>query len=77
MSDEFTLNEFTLKHSFDAVNKIKYISPHLFDEGYNYVSFDVESLFTNVPIKRTIDIILKQIHIDKVISTNLTKRSMK
>ena len=53
------MNEFTLKDSFDAVNKIKNIPPHLFDDGYNYVSFDVESLFTNVPIKRTIDIILK------------------
>ena len=49
------MNEFTLKDSFDAVNKIKNIPPHLFDDGYNYVSFDVESLFTNVPIKRAID----------------------
>ena len=40
------INEFTLKDSFDAVNKIKNIPPHLFDDGYNYVSFDVESLFT-------------------------------
>ena len=49
----------------------------MFDHGYNYVSFDVESLFTNVPIKRTTDTILKRIYIDKVISTNLKKRSMK
>ena len=53
--NQLAMNEFTLKDSFDAVNKIKNIPPHLFDDGYNYVSFDVESLFTNVPIKRTID----------------------
>ena len=71
------MNEFILKDSFDAVNKIKNVPPHLFDDGYNYVSFDVKSLFTNVPIKRTIDIILKRIYIDKVFSTNLKKRSIK
>ena len=66
-----------LKHSFDAVNKMKNISPHLFDDGYNYVSFDLEALFTIVPIESTIDIILKQIYIDRVISTNLKKHSLK
>ena len=66
-----------MKDSFDAVNKIKNIPSHLFDDRYNYVSFDMESLFTNVPIKRAIDVILKPIYIDKVISTNLKKRSMK
>ena len=71
------MNEFTLKDSFDAVNKIKNIPPHLFDDGYNHISFDVESLFTNVPFKRTVDIILKRIYIDKVISTSLKKRLMK
>ena len=71
------MNGFKLKDSFDAVNKIKNILLHLFDDGYNYLSFDVESLFTNVPIKRTMDIILKRIYIDKFISTKLKKRSMK
>ena len=71
------MNEFTLKDSFDAVNKIKNILPHLFDDGYYYVFFDVESLFTNVPIKRPTDIIPKRIYIDKAISTNLKKRSLK
>ena len=71
------MDEFTLKDSFDAVNKIKNTPTHMLDDGYYYVSFDVESLSTNVPIERTIDIILKQIYIDKVISTNLKKRSMK
>ena len=64
------MKEFTLKDSPDAVNKIKNIPPHLFDDGYNYVSFDVDPLFTNFSIKRTEDIILKRTYIDKVVSTN-------
>ena len=72
-----SMNEFTLKDSFDAVNKVKSIPLHLLEDGCNYISFDVESLFTNFTIKRTIDIILKRIYINKVISTNLKKHSMK
>ena len=49
----------------------------LFLSSFFYVSFDVESLFTNAPMKRTIDIILKRIYVDKAICTNLKKRSMK
>ena len=71
------MSKFTLKDSFDAVNKIKNIPPHLFENGYTYVSFDVKSLFTNVPIKRTMGLIVKRINIDKVNSTNLKKCSMK
>ena len=71
------MNEFTLKYSFDAFNKIRNIPFHLFDDGYNYVSFDVEPIFTNVPINGTTDIILKRIYIDNAISTNLKKRSIK
>ena len=61
------MNEFTLKDSFDAVNKIKNVPSHLLDDGCNYVSLDVETLFTKVPIKRTIYVIIKRIYIDKVI----------
>ena len=49
----------------------------MFDDGCGYVSFGVESLFTNALIKRSIDIILKRIYIDKVITTNLKKGSVK
>ena len=41
-----------------------------------FVSLDVVSLFTNVPLKKTVDIILKRIHTDKEITTALTKRSL-
>ena len=35
-----------------------------------------KSLFNNVPIKRTVDIILRRIYQDRVISTNLKKRTL-
>ena len=41
-----TNSEYSVKDSFDAVNRIKGISQHLFENGYQYRSFDVESLFT-------------------------------
>ena len=42
------------------------------------VSFDVVSLFTNVPlIKETNEIILKRIYINKEITTDIPKKEMK
>ena len=72
-----TINEYLLKDSFDAANRIKCIPQNLFENGYQYISFDVESLFSNVPIKRTVDIIVKRIYEDKLVSTNLKKRTLK
>ena len=70
-----TNNEFTLKDSFKAVNRIQDIPSSLFVNGYKYVSFDVEPLFTNVPVK--IDFILRRICNYHTFSTNLKKRSLK
>ena len=41
------------------------------------VSFDVKSLFTNVPLDRTIDIILKRIYDHKELETPITRCEMK
>ena len=65
-----------MKDTFDAVSAIKTIPQHLFDQGYCFVSFDVESLFTNVPLKRTINIVLSRIFDDKSIDTTLQKRTL-
>ena len=35
------------------------------------------SLFTNVPLTKTIDKILKRVYSEKIVTTNLTKRTMK
>ena len=72
-----TINEFSLSDSFEAVSCIKNIHDHLFTEGYQYVSFDIVSLFTNVPLSRTVNIILDRIFNEKQINTTLTKRSLK
>ena len=68
-----TTTEFSLKDSFIAASRIKAIPSYLFGNGYQYVSFDVGPLLTNVPIKRAVDIILRLIYQDRVISTNLKK----
>ena len=66
-----------MKDTFDAVSAIKAIPQDLFDQGYCFVSFDVQSLFTNVPLKRTINIVLSRVFDDKSIDTTLQKRTLK
>ena len=55
-----------VKDSFDAPNKVNQILPdvHKSDELV-FVSLDVVSLFTNVPLKSTVDIVLKRIYTGK------------
>ena len=55
-----TINNYSIEDSsFEAAKRIKAIPPELFSEGYKLISFDVTSLFTNVPLKITVNIILK------------------
>ena len=72
-----TQNEYTLKDTFDAANRIKAISPALFAEGYTFVSFDVESLFTNVPLQRTLKIIEDRTYNKKLVKTKLKKSTLR
>ena len=72
-----TQNEFVLRDSFDAVERIKSIPSSLFNEGYKLVSFDVTSLFTNVPLDFTIDIILDRIYDKNFFNTNIKKNTMR
>ena len=37
----------------------------------------MESLFTNVPLAKTSNVILKRVYVDNVIKTNLKKRTLK
>ena len=53
-----TQNAYSLKDSFEAAEKIRAIPRNLYNEGYVLVSFDVKSLFTNVPLRKTVDVIL-------------------
>ena len=65
-----------LKDSFEAVNKIHKISVKLFDQGYQYFSFDVTSLFT-VFLSKTINVILDRVYKDSIIDTKLEKSKLK
>ena len=72
-----TMNSHTLKDSFEAVSRIQNIPEQLFRDGYRFVSFDVKSLFTNVPLKKTINIIVDRIYNKQQINTTLKKRTLK
>ena len=79
LMNPITTNEFTLRirDSFDAVTQINNIPHNLFDDGYRFVSFDVKSLFTNIPLKKTVNIILNRIYKTNLIPTTLRKRTLK
>ena len=59
------------------VSHINKILKKLFDDGFRFVSFHVKSLFTNIPLTKTINIILQRVYDSKLISTNLSGRSLK
>ena len=42
-----------------------------------FVSLDMVSLFTNVPLRKTVNIILKRVYTEKLINTSLSKGSLK
>ena len=45
--------------------------------GYKMVSFDVKSLFTNVPLDQTINIIFKRIYDDNELRTSILRNEIK
>ena len=63
--------------SFHVVSDLKSIPNDLFTQGYRLVSFDVVSLFTNIPLERTVQIILDRIFKQNLTSTTLSKRPLK
>ena len=46
-------------------------------DGYKMVSFDIKSLFTNVPLEKTIEITSKRIYERKEMNTSVSKKKMK
>jgi hypothetical protein len=68
-------NQIILKDTFDFVNKISQLDTEI---DVVMLSFDVESLFTNIPTLETIDIILNQIYVKaKKYFHGLTKEELK
>ena len=73
-----TQNEYSFRDSFDAVNRINRTLPLAQEnEEYMLVSLDVVSLFTNVSLSKTVNIILKQVYSEKLISISLSQCSLK
>ena len=76
--NSLTHNDCCLKDSFDAAMIISRILPQVREnDEYMFISLDVVSLFTNMPLKKSVNIILKRIYNEKQITTPLSKRSLK
>lgn len=69
---EITINEYTVKDSFSFAEEITEQNSDLF-----MVSFDVESLFTNIPLDETINICVDRLYKRKKKIKGLLKRHFK
>ena len=67
-------SEHNIKSTKDFIRQIK---KEPIPAGYEMVSFNLKSLFTNAPLDRTIDIILKRIYDPKELETKITRCEMK
>ena len=56
---------------------IKDIKGQRIPDGYQMISFDVKSLFTNVPLNETINIILRKVYDENKIVTNIPRSVLK
>ena len=67
-------SDYTVESTRDFIDKIKNSKA---PSGYKMISFDVVSLFTNVPLQKTIDIILRKVYTEKRIKTKIPRNKMK
>ena len=66
-----TTNLFTVKNSINFVQELKSLK---FSHPVVMASFDIKSLFTNIPLKETIDICIAELFKDKEVVHNFTKK---
>ena len=71
--EPLTTNQYTLKNSFEFVKDIKCIN----FENKVMASFDVESLFTNIPLNETINIITNGLFKDSTTFMNFKRKEFK
>ena len=67
-----TGNEYTIKDSFKFANEIQ-----SFDSKLVRASFDIESLFTNIPVRETFDLSAENLFRDSTRVDNLSKDSIR
>ena len=73
-----TQNKYSLKDTFDAAKPIKKIPKELLrNEEFTLILLDVVSLFTKVPLWKTVNIILDRVYNQKLIKTTLSKKVRK
>ena len=67
-----TTNEYTIKDSFAFAEELQ-----SFDSKLLMASFDIESLFTNIPLQETIDLCVENLFQDRTHVDNLSKDSFR
>ena len=67
-------SNYTVDSTKEFVERIKTLR---IPNDHVMISFDVVSLFTNVPLNRTIEIILKKVYDDKLIRTKIKRDEMR
>ena len=72
--DPLTHNEYTVKNSIEFSKELNSLQ---LPEPYFLASFDVKSLFTNIPLTETIDICINECEKLKLIPYNLTKKQFR
>ena len=70
--EPLTTNEYTVKDSFTFAEELK-----SFDSKLVMASFDIESLFTNMPLQETIDLCVENLFQDRTHVDNLLKDSFR
>ena len=68
-----SINNYTVRDTFTFANFIKNFSPNI---STHMVSFDVVSLFSNIPLNETIDIICDKIYREKLIQINIPEKDL-
>ena len=67
-------SDYTIINTADFINRLK---KERIPRKYKMISFDVKSLFTNVPLDETISIVLRKIYDEGKIETNIPRNVMK
>ena len=65
------INEYNIKDTLQFRQLLKDLTPLKDDE--EYISYDVESLFANIPLKETMNYILEQIYVHNKLPIICTK----
>ena len=70
--EPLTYNQYTIKDSFSFCEELKHFNTNLI-----MASFDIESLFTNIPLQETIDLCVQKLFEDKNFIDGLSKDSFR